>query len=808
MIITLILLICCCFSFIIFTIGYDSYNAYSEKPIKSFSKVKDFLKFIYHRIKLWVECNILSLYKERYKSSCYTGAVILTSQEEAELDSATPGSFTAAYHDLMRDKARQTEDYERANEALGALGEAMIAGDAYETYTLSDEVEMDEEALYYRAYITAQEGQMTHNLTNMEVCGADGNVVDYMDLAATGLDLNGQLIPDNSTPNAGDYKSGKNFRWSNRCKNTPFTTFGYFGACDPELTPSNMPVDAGEHDWINEQVSGTVAEKASSCSGSGCLDSTGTDVRIRNPDSSISNDIRAFSLGNFSGWTCNHYAKNFCKGGKPDLDNHADMFGIQFNWPELNCCACGGGSRKDVTPPHSKQKYEFIHSDHSNNPDHPTSICPPTNTLTDCINLCTNDPLCIGLQFPVSNISQQMDGLGNYHHVDPSSTHGEKQKGYKSGDITFIHKPDNTTYSDDDLRTVINRNSTFSTDLASPITGNIQQKTLKKLPLDFQNIDGNGLTNSEITNANEHHLPYDKIIKNNSFGTPFNNCETLCPLLDDYRTKEHPRTEDCDDNCKRSDCCELNTCANINCTFPYTDLKDNMDGIIIPKSTSNIQEFCCAKKYTPQPLGISNGRCRTNDPHNAHTLNTSADMYEKNCGNYGITQSTYDSKTVDNTNDTLIIDNRQPASNFGISCVPPYTGTPMINTDISGWYLTGCDHPAIVSCTGITEFEAGDFTQVSVNEADGSLSNLGSQMLEYATSDNVFRTSCSLVDCSGTCGDEDCVKTWPESNAGTKRTVCKTTTASVDYCSFGHKCGYETFPQTVIQSPGSYPLAL
>jgi len=803
MIITLILLICCCFSFIIFTIGYDSYNAYTEKHIKSFSKVKDFLKFIYDRIKLWVECNILSLYKERYKSSCYSGAVILTSQEEAELDSATPGSFTDAYQHLMQDKKRQTEDYKRANDAIDALGQAMVNSNALAAYTLSDVVEMDEEALYYRAYITAQEGQMTHNLTNMEVCGPDGNVVDYMDLASTGLDLDGQRILDNSTPDdAGDYKSGKNFRWSNRCKNTSAITLGFFGLCEP---PDSVINAAREHDWIIEKVAGTdVGVQSEPCSGSGCLDSSGTDVRNKIPD-----DITAFSLGNFSGWTCNHYAKNFCKDGKPDLDNHADMFGMQFNWPELNCCACGGGSRKDVTPPHSKQKYELIHSENHL----PKGDC--SGSLTECIELCNNGEhkeQCIGLIFDVSNIGDQPDTLINYHNFRGSdTTDGEKQKGNPQN-IHFLYKDLNHNYETSDLITEINRNNSFKgKDLATTIQDGVHEKILKKLPPDFQNIDENGLTNSEITNsANEHHLPYNKIIKNNSFETPFHNCATLCPLLDDYRIKEHPRTEDCDDNCKRSECCELNTCANITCNFPYTDLKDNMNGIIIPKSTSNIQEFCCAKKYTPQPLGISNGRCRTTDPHNAHTLNTSADMYEKNCGNYGITQSTYDSKTVDNTNDTLIIDNRQPASNFGISCVPPYTGTPMINTETSGWYLTGCDHPAIVSCTGITEFEAGDFTQVSVNDAHGSFSNIGGQIFNYATSADAFRTSCSYVDCSVSCGDEDCVKTWPESIVGTKRTVCKTTEVdeTLDYCSNGHVCGYDTFPQTVIQSPGSYPLAL
>ena len=48
-----------------------------------------------------------------------------------------------------------------------------------------------------------------------------------MDLAATGLDKKGHLI---------EHKTGKNFRWSNRCMNTSNIAFGSTTHC-PELIP-------------------------------------------------------------------------------------------------------------------------------------------------------------------------------------------------------------------------------------------------------------------------------------------------------------------------------------------------------------------------------------------------------------------------------------------------------------------------------------------------------------------------------------------------------------------------------------------
>ena len=64
-------------------------------------------------------------------------------------------------------------------------------------------------------------------------------------------------------------------------------------------------------------------------------------------------------MGDFSGYNCDFYAKFFCKNGYPDYEGHSDMFGVLNNWPELNCCACGGGIRNDPATD-KKHKYEFI----------------------------------------------------------------------------------------------------------------------------------------------------------------------------------------------------------------------------------------------------------------------------------------------------------------------------------------------------------------------------------------------------------------------------------------------------------------
>lgn len=334
MIIIIILFLCCCFTIIISKLGYDSYKDYTEldnNEIKSFNDFKDFLKFIFDRIVRWIKCNFLGIFYRKYRQDCFTGAVILSKGDEARLDSAEPGNLDEALWMLRADQARQTEDYLRANEALDGLENAIVEKDAAQVFDRSDEVEMDEEALYWRAWITAQTSQMTHNLVNMEICNASGNVVDYMDLAATGLDKQGNRIPDNRTSDANDYKSGKDFRWSNRCKNRSGASLGYEADCaEPDdslklIGPGNL-----EKYWINEKYVRDEADNGA--------DPQGVDTRT--------DDIDVFNVSDFSGYNCNFYAKHFCKDGKPDYDNHSDMFGMMFNWPELNCCACGGGSRQ------------------------------------------------------------------------------------------------------------------------------------------------------------------------------------------------------------------------------------------------------------------------------------------------------------------------------------------------------------------------------------------------------------------------------------------------------------------------------
>ena len=93
---------------------YDSYKTYTgplnnNKSIKSSKDVQDFLEFTYNRFKKWIECNILYLISKKYLKNCYTGAVVLSQQEEARLDAATPGSLGAALVMLEQDQARQTK---------------------------------------------------------------------------------------------------------------------------------------------------------------------------------------------------------------------------------------------------------------------------------------------------------------------------------------------------------------------------------------------------------------------------------------------------------------------------------------------------------------------------------------------------------------------------------------------------------------------------------------------------------------------------------------------------------------------------
>ena len=365
MIILFILFLCCFVTIIISKLGYDSYKDYTEldnNEIKSLGDFKDFLKFIFDKLVKWIKCNILGVFYRKYRQECFTGAVILSQADETRLDSAEPGSLSEALWMLRADQARQTEDYLRANEALDGLENAILDRDAAQVFSRSDEVQMDEEALMWRAWITAQTSQMTHNLINMEVCNADGNVVDYMDLAANGLDKQGNTITDNRTGvsrNETGYKSGKDFRWSNRCKNRSGFSLGIEAGCrDP--SDELMGLNSRKKFWIDEKVP-TSPQGVDPNE----LDPNGDNTHMNDPQGlegrTITDDIHAFDVRNFSGYNCNFYAKYFCRDGKPNYDDHSDMFGISNNWPELNCCACGGGSRTDVVGENKKAKYEMIY---------------------------------------------------------------------------------------------------------------------------------------------------------------------------------------------------------------------------------------------------------------------------------------------------------------------------------------------------------------------------------------------------------------------------------------------------------------
>ena len=257
MILVLILNIC-----ILYLILYQLYNNYIDykgielhgKNIHSISQFKDFLIYLFNNIKKWIMCNILSVFIEKYKDSCFTGAVVLTQEDEIELDSAEPGSLGAALWELRADQERQTEDYLRANQDLNELDTAIVDRDGYAIFELSDEVEMDEEALYWRAWITAQASQMTHNLVNMEICDANYNLIDYMDLAATGLDKNGNKIDDNrSPPNPEGRKMGKDFRWSNRCMNTSALDMGFIFSCGARWDEGGVTERSSDNPRLNEQ---------------------------------------------------------------------------------------------------------------------------------------------------------------------------------------------------------------------------------------------------------------------------------------------------------------------------------------------------------------------------------------------------------------------------------------------------------------------------------------------------------------------------------------------------------------------------
>jgi len=558
----------------------------------------------------WIQCNIMGKFSDKYKKKCFTSAVVLSQEDEIKLDSADPGSLGEALWELKVDQKRQTEDYNRANEALSRLQAAIISQDAPAIFYDSDEVEMAEEALFWRAWITAQTSQMTHNMVNMEICDADGKVIDYMDLAATGLDKDGQLISDNrdQNRNPNGFKSGKDFRWSNRCKNTSDITFTTSTSCPEPIVPLPPPLDPKEY-WIEERVNDLMSTKSgdNTCTNNECLDPSGSEKR------ETTNDIQTFNLGNFSGYNCKLYETLYCQEGYPDYDNFADMFGMKYNWPELNCCACGGGSRTNVnSDTKSKNKYEFIsmiptNIDYKeNNFDYDEityNLETPSasGSMIDCIKSCNapeNDS-CLGIVFencgydptnapytaapprapalapsaytegtdtdvgvlPVIP-STQPSALYNYfnpHNFQRTSTNMEDAFLYNPGTCRLI--------SGNDGGNLFNRNFKDNKIYGTDQFTDTQFRLLKKMPSNFQNfdIDGKTMSSEEINSSDlkNYSIKYDKPIKNlPAAAGPVNidKCNILCANLDGYKIKLGSENIECgDEGCKRSECCTLDT---------------------------------------------------------------------------------------------------------------------------------------------------------------------------------------------------------------------------------------------------------
>ena len=359
------------------------------------------------------------------------------------------------------------------------------------------------------------------------------------------------------------------------------------------------------YDWIDENVH---EDSNSRCSGSGCLDPTGTDVRNR------TDDLAALPhIGNFSGFTCNHYAKYFCKNGRPDLENHADMFGIQFNWPELNCCACGGGDL-GVIDDNNKHKYEYLNGtfeDDDINNFNLTSACEPEE-INQCIEQCNNSSKCLGLSFTITDHFDQ-DNLDEA--IDVSLYHGgsnEAQFGQPS-QIKFIHKvsadgsneiPD---YEPEELISLINRNNLYKTNI-NRSSG--KKKILKKLPLNYQNTVNGNISSESGSGVRNHNLDYDKVIENNALKNHFTNCDELCSQLDGYKVKENKRNEICQDNCKRSECCELNNCyydRNVDtiCSYENNKMRDSSKNSILCGTPDDPDRPCtdkCCKSLILHPI--------------------------------------------------------------------------------------------------------------------------------------------------------------------------------------------------------------
>ena len=137
--------------------------------------------------------------------------------------------------------------------------------------------------------------------------------------------------------------------------------------------------------------------------------------------------------------------------------------------------------------------------------------------------------------------------LTDYHD------HQEYQKIFSQDNpISFINKPSNAL--DDDLIKIINRND-LNHGLHTSIQHGNHLKTLKKLPLNFQNTSGGGLINSDSGNGiTIYDLDYDKIIKNDAFDVPFfTDCSSLCQKLGpEWKVKYSSECTEPSIGCKRN----------------------------------------------------------------------------------------------------------------------------------------------------------------------------------------------------------------------------------------------------------------
>jgi hypothetical protein len=643
-IVIVILCICfCCISGIGVKIYefYDTYTFLEKHEIKSLNDVKDFFKEMLEKLWDWIQCNILGIFLPDYRKKCFTDAVILSEEDEIKLDSAEPGSLGEALWELTVDQRRQKEDFDRANKALTRLLTAIKNHDAAAIFNDSDEVEMDEEILYHRAWITAQTSQMTHNMVNMEICGQHGKVSDYMDLAATGLDKDGQLIPDK----LGKVKSGKDFRWSNRCKNTGFATALTTTPCpDMELTeyalPESIPTTLADY-WIKEVASSTT-DSGHTCTNDACLDPSGSDKR--GPDH-VHNDLQAFHLGDFSGYNCKLYETLYCKEGYPDYDNFADMFGIRYNWPELNCCACGGGSRTDVVDSDSvsKNKYEFVSSLPYPDPGnawidftkssftsegktyHFSDPPEESDSMINCIKSCNASDVCIGIAFnncaynpslqSYIDLQSDREDPNLYTYFNPHSFNPASNEKDTS---SYFYKPKSCRLiSGDAAGNFFNRNSNRHQLTDQFGSNGTQYRLLKKMPTNFQNLDADaGKMNSEEinpdtetdTNTKDYPIKYDKPIKKLPGKNNIQKCEDLCVHLNGYETLPGKGNQNCGvEGCQRSICCKLDDDYRTS----ISHIKNALMGEERPSSVVNSNENFCGRDPKPVTVVIDSNDCAT-----------------------------------------------------------------------------------------------------------------------------------------------------------------------------------------------------